>query len=184
MIVFFTTLLWHQFGRFEVISSAQLFVDHGCILGKDVEHAQILHDGDRSHWVLAYRDNQGVYVLDPLWSPDRKSLSIGVESHLERLFGLDTYTVLPCVQQEGAIMCGYFCLAMLYALNTGKSFPAVGQLKFDQDLLDGWLLSCADSRTMTMPRLLKEGGPVAKSRIVSPAEAMQVFHGRSSVSSL
>ena len=73
-------------------------------------------------------------------------------------------------------MCGYFCLAMLYALHTGMSFPEVGQLKFDQDQLDQWLLACVESRTMTMPVLLREGGVVAKSRMISPAEPLNIFH--------
>ena len=51
-VVFFTRLMWFQFGRFKVISSAEIYVDHESLLERDVEHAQILHDEDRSHWVV------------------------------------------------------------------------------------------------------------------------------------
>ena len=66
-VVFFKRLLWLQFYRFKVISSAELFVSQEFLLERAQEHAQILHDVERGHWILAYRCAKGVFVLDPLW---------------------------------------------------------------------------------------------------------------------
>jgi hypothetical protein len=176
VVVFFKRLLWVQFKRFKVISSAELLLSQESFLSRDQEHAQILHDVQRGHWVLAYRCAGGVFVLDPLWVADRSALSTNTERQLERLFeGCSDYTVLPCVQQEGEIMCGYFCLAMLFALNNGMSFPDVGQLLLDQACLDIWLMHCASTKTMSMPQLLKPGGSIAKSRIISPEQPLRVI---------
>ena len=55
VVVFFKRLLWVQFKRFKVISSAELLLSQESFLSRDQEHAQILHDVQRGHWVWVYR---------------------------------------------------------------------------------------------------------------------------------
>lgn len=131
-------------------------------------HVQILHDSERMHWLLTARVNGVVYVLETLWGEDRVRCPAVVEDQIRRLYLCTEYVVLPCVQQDDAIICGYLDIAMLYHLNLGASPEEVGQLRFDPLCLNYWLAGCAEAKRMTAPVLLKEGRQTYISRVLSP----------------
>ena len=145
-ILFITTLFWERFRRFTLVDTAALALPDGFNSAQPidpaVDHAQIIHDSERQHWVLSARVNGIVYVLETLWGPDRVRCPLSVEAQLKRLYGCSQYIVTPCVQQDDAIVCGYLDLAMLYHLNTGCHPEVVGRMKFDASILNDWLLVC------------------------------------------